>query len=264
MLPYIVLAGRTISTYSLFVILDILAAMVYCSHFASIKDGKSADVELAFDFGMIGAFLGAKLLYLLIQLPVLSHDFGLILADPELFMRKYIYSGFVYYGGLYGGVFAVWIYAKRAGVQFCGLVKALLPIVPLVHALGRIGCFCVGCCYGRPTTAFCGVIFRRSQIAPNNIALLPVQLFEAAGEFALFAVVLLGIRRNWSAAVMSGGYIASYGLMRFFLEFLRYDGYRGFVGVLSVSQLISVATVTFGLWLAVSAKFVGLPVHLEK
>lgn len=91
----------------------------------------------------------------------------------------------------------------------------------------------MGCCYGCPTDSSLGVTFHVSPIAPNGVALVPVQLLEAAAEFLLFAVLL-------------GGYLATYGVLRFTLEFFRYDNYRGFLGPLSLSQWISIVTVVLG------------------
>lgn len=112
--------------------------------------------------------------------------------------------------------------------------------------MGRVGCFCMGCCYGCPTDSSLGVTFHVSPIAPNGVALVPVQLLEAAAEFLLFAVLLALSLRGAPGRALLGGYLAAYGVLRFTLEFFRYDNYRGFLGPLSLSQWISIVTVVLG------------------
>ena len=125
------------------------------------------------------------------------------------------------------------------------LVRRLLPALALIHAFGRMGCFCTGCCYGIVSEKL-GIVLRNSAIAPNDLPLLPVQLFGTALELLLFAVLAVMGRKRMGGALMLGLYLAVYGSMRFLLEFLRGDYYRGFIGPLSVSQVIAIPTVLFG------------------
>ena len=131
-------------------------------------------------------------------------------------------------------------------------LQVLIQLVPLVHGFGRVGCFLMGCCYGVPSRF--GIAFTCSPIAPNGVRLLPVQLIEAAGEGALFfAFTRPGAQRR-GGQWMLGVYLASYGVLRFLLEFFRGDDYRGFLGALSLSQVISIATLVFAAYLLNRAK----------
>ena len=198
----------------------------------------AADAELAFVYGIVGAFVGAKLLFLLTVLPELGADLPNLWTKTSAFLEKYLYAGFVFFGGLYGAVAAVWLYARGAKVPAEKLLQVLLPTVPLIHSLGRMGCFCVGCCYGKPSDKW-GVVFSHSQIAPADVPLLPVQLYEAAGAMLLFiALACMGAKRA-DGRKMLAVYLLAYSLLRFVLEFLRGDAYRGFVLGLSVSQAIA-------------------------
>ena len=204
-----------------------------------------AELELAYLFGMVGTFVGAKLLSLLTVLPELRADLPLLTSDIGAFFRKYLYAGFVFYGGLYGILSAVWLYAKLAGCQFALLARAYLPIVPLIHGFGRLGCFCVGCCYGKPSERL-GIAFAHSEIAPNGVPLLPVQLIEAALVFGLFFLLWQMSRRGMDGRRMLGWYLLVYSVGRFVLEFFRGDTYRGFIGILSVSQVIALLSILGG------------------
>ena len=64
--------------------------------------------------------------------------------------------------------------------------------VALGHAIGRLGCFAAGCCYGKPTSLPWGVTFtnpfaERISGTPLNVSLHPTQLYESAAEFLNFA-----------------------------------------------------------------------------
>jgi len=61
-------------------------------------------------------------------------------------------GGIVLYGGIVAGIFAFlafyYLFLKRAGVSLWKLADAAAPVLALGIALGRIGCFLNGCCYG--------------------------------------------------------------------------------------------------------------------
>lgn len=247
MYPYIDVFGKTIPLYGLMALVGLLFAVGYIL-LCYKKSGLSRDDSIfALVYGAVGALAGAKLLSILTMLPHMIRNIDLLYRDPGLFLQVFIYSGFVFYGGLYGALLGVWIYAKRWKMPFFSFMDPLLPTVPLIHGWGRIGCFFMGCCYGIPVDPPLGVYFTRSQIAPAGVALLPVQLYESAGVFILAAVLMVLQRRRVRMQTQLAVYLVSYGVLRFILEFFRYDAYRGFIGPLSVSQVISVFTAAWGI-----------------
>ncbi len=208
----------------------------------------SADIELSFLYGMIGAVVGAKLLYVITIFPNFVRDIPMLFSDPGLFINNYLLGGFVFYGGFYGCILGVFIYCKCAKVAFDVIAQVLLPVFPLIHGFGRIGCFCMGCCYGKEAgNCPIGVIFEHSDIAPNGVPLLPVQLFEATMEFVLFIFLVILSYKGCSGYKMLGIYSSIYAIGRFLLEFLRGDEYRGFFMEFSTSQIISIITLFFAI-----------------
>ncbi len=168
-------------------------------------------------------------------------------------------GGLVFYGGLAAaiGAFLIWCAVKKESVLH--LADLLLVAVPLGHAFGRLGCFFFGCCWGKLAPDSClGVSFpahspvwaaqvQLGQIsfhAPQAIPVLPTQLFEAGALFVLFAVLVVLYRRfkAWTAAT----YFCGYGLVRFFLEFLRDDA-RPVWGGLSSAQSFSLFLIVLGI-----------------
>lgn len=249
MLPYVTVFGRVLPLYSLLAIAGLCLALLWMQRTAPNDRVQQADLTIAFVCGAAGMLLGAKLLSVLTQLHALAADLAAG-APAALLVRKYLAAGFVFYGGLYGALLGAWLYIRRAHMDFDLAVRHLLPAVPLIHAFGRLGCFATGCCYGKATASPLGIAFHRSQVAPNGVPLLPVQLWEAAAEALLFLLLTHRIRHGArNGRRLLALYLLCYAALRFVLEFWRGDAYRGFLGALSVSQVISLATLAFGAWL---------------
>ena len=246
MLPYIHILSREIPMYGIMAGGGIFLAVLYLKHAEKRYPELEADAELAFVYGIVGAFVGAKLLFLATVFSNFLSDFHFLFTQTSVFLEKYLYAGFVFYGGLYGAALSVCIYARAAKVSAQRLLNILLPALPIIHCIGRIGCFCAGCCYGKYSERF-GVYFSQSEIAPHNVPLLPVQLYEAAGVLLLFVVsAYLGSRKTDGRKMLTV-YLLAYGIMRFVLECVRGDTYRGFLLGMSVSQMISILSVVLAI-----------------
>ncbi len=242
--PFIHLFGRQIPTYGTFAALGIIVAALYMflSNRALKPDAgrlPSDDIIHTLVFAAIGALVGAKVLYLIVTLPVYVANWAQISADPQLLINS-LMGGFVYYGGFIGGFVAVWLYCRKYAVPLGDMVALFTPAVPLFHVFGRIGCFMGGCCWGIEVPW--GVVYHQSIGAPNGVPLLPLQLIEAGSNLVLFvllAVLARRLARRWMVLPL---YILLYGSLRFALEFFRGDKIRG-VALLSTSQWISLALI---------------------
>ena len=122
----------------------------------------------------------------------------------------------------------------------------MIPSVALALGFGRIGCFLAGCCYGKETDSWLGVVFTNSDFAPNGVKVLPTQLFMAGGDILLMAVLLWYAAKRPLRGRTSALYLILYSIGRFAIEFLRNDD-RGTVGMLSTSQFIAIFTFVVGL-----------------
>ncbi len=248
MYPYITVFDHSIPLYGIMIAVGVLVCLLYFRLSEPRRDFPPADAELALVYCVIGIFVGAKLLFLLTNLPQFIADLPYLFTYPELFIRTYFGSGFVFYGGFYGGVAAAAIYCKVTKLSFWELARSIVPLVPLFHMCGRIGCFLAGCCYGVENDVL-GIAFTSSEVAPNGVPLLPVQLYEAAGEAVLFVLTALIVRRPHSGPQALSVWLIGYGVLRFLLEFLRGDDYRGFIGPLSISQVIALASIAWGIYI---------------
>ena len=154
----------------------------------------------------------------------------------------------------------VWVvlYARAQKMPLLPVLDLVAAPVALGHAIGRIGCFAAGCCYGKPTHLAWGVTFRDPYAArlsgtPLDVPLHPTQLYESAAEFLNFALLVwLGAKKRFPGQIV-GAYFVLYGLERGAIEFLRDDPGRTllFHDKISLMQIVSVALVFAGtfLWL---------------
>lgn len=144
--------GIPISPYGLLIACGLLVA-VYLGRRRARAIGIPEDSVLDVVFwGVIAGFVGARIAFIIV-------NFGDFVQDPMamIFSRQ----GFVFLGGLIAAAPVVWWVICRWGVRFTTMADLVAPPLALGHAFGRTGCFCAGCCYGKPTDAPWGVEFPR-------------------------------------------------------------------------------------------------------
>ena len=115
-----------IPMYAVLALLGAGAAWFYVHHRLRRRGENPGRTEQAFLWGVLGAMLGAKLLYLLPLLPQLAADLPLLCTAPHSFMAKYLSGGFVFYGGLLGGLAGAWLFCKQRRLSFDTLGRDLV------------------------------------------------------------------------------------------------------------------------------------------
>ncbi|UJR86916.1 prolipoprotein diacylglyceryl transferase [Sandaracinus amylolyticus] len=153
-------------------------------------------------------------------------------------------GGLVFYGAVPGGALATWLGARYLRVPFVKMLDLGVPGIAAGHAIGRIGCFLGGCCYGAEHHGPLAVVFTHplAPAAHPPIPRHPVQLYESAGLLALgFVFALLPTGRTNGTRTLA--YVIAYGVLRFVVEGLRGDTIRGVWGPLSTSQAISLVLI---------------------
>jgi len=156
-------------------------------------------------------------------------------------MLKIWEGGLVFYGGVIFAIpVAVW-YARKQGLLLWQTADIWAPSIAVGHAIGRLGCFCAGCCYGLPTDLPWGVTFNNPEtLAIRGVPLHPTQLYESAAELLNFVILLAVRRRKAFHGQLFWVYVLNYAVIRALIELFRGDSERGFIlpGI-SVSQGIS-------------------------
>ncbi len=237
----------SVPTYGFLVALGVLVGL-----WISVRNAEKQGInpDDAWNFGIVtvlcGIF-GAKVLYIIL-------DWSWYVAHPrQIFSLDVLQAGGVFSGGLLAALIgAVW-YMRRHRMPALATFDAFAPGLALGHAFGRVGCFSAGCCYGKPTNHFWGVVFTNPLAysisgTPLNVRLQPTQLFESAIELVIFLILTWQFSRKKFDGQIFGAYLMLYGVARYFLEFIRDDPGRGsvFGGIMSGTQLISICLVLAG------------------
>lgn len=248
MLPRLFHIGNfSLPTYGLLVSLGVLVGL-----WISVRNSEKSgiDPEHAWNFGILvvlAGIVGAKILYIV-------NDWSYYTAHPrEIFSLSTLQAGGVFSGGLLAAFIAAAWYIRKNRMPALGTCDAFSPGLALGHAIGRLGCFAAGCCYGKPTTHFWGVTFTNPLAqawvgTPLGVPLEPTQLFESAVELANFFILMWMFKRKSFDGQVFGAYLFLYGVARYFLEFIRDDPGRGsvFGGIMSGTQLIAIGLVVTG------------------
>ncbi|HEX2676773.1 MAG TPA: prolipoprotein diacylglyceryl transferase family protein [Polyangiales bacterium] len=167
------------------------------------------------------------------------------------------HPGIVFYGGALGALAGFVVAARALALPIAHTLDVITPALPFAQALGRVGCFLGGCCYGAASSGVLAVTYG-DPLAPAShpaIARHPWPLYEAA------ALLVLGVLFTWLAPARRGessagsrgqhfaSYVVAYALLRFALEPLRGDVVRGVLlhGAVSTSQLCAVLTLVAAL-----------------
>jgi phosphatidylglycerol:prolipoprotein diacylglycerol transferase len=235
----------TLHTYGV-----ILAAAFLCALLWLLRGARREGVDREQMAGLglwiiIGAIVGAKILMILRSLPFYLD------RPSEFWSLETLQSGGDFYGGFIGALAASLIYfARHRNLLRWRIADLCGPAIALGQAIGRIGCFMAGCCYGRPTSMPWGVTFTHPAAAavvgtPLGISLHPVQIYESLLCLILFIfLVWLSRRKRFDGQVILA-YSMLYAVLRFFLEYFRGDADRGFVfnGLFSTSQFVALIVV---------------------
>lgn len=165
-------------------------------------------------------------------------------------------AGYISFGGVLGALLALAITARLHRRPFLFLADLAAPAVFIASALGRVGCFYHGCCYGAPTSVPWAVQFIEPlALGRVTVPSHPVQLYEAVLS-CLALVGTLRVRRAQSFGAGSGQLIAmsllGYSAIRFLVEFFRIGGSSAVVfGGFSTTQLVALGgAIVFG-WMLV-------------
>jgi phosphatidylglycerol---prolipoprotein diacylglyceryl transferase len=152
--------------------------------------------------------------------------------------------GMIFYGGAIAGGLGFALSARAHRLQLATALDACLPALPIAHAVGRLGCWFGGCCYGAAWSGPWAVAYAHAwaPAAHPPLPRHPWPLYEVA--------VLLGLALLFGSRAVappgsgrrSAQYVLAYALLRCGLEPFRGDVSRGVLwGVVSTSQLISLA-----------------------
>ena len=240
-----------IATYGVMAALGMILGLAVVFRLARLQ---GLDPDKMWNLGVLVIFagiVGSKILYVINEWGYSYHSIS------DIFSLSTMQAGGVFSGGLVLAIIAAVWYLRRNRIPFLRATDVFAPGLALGHALGRVGCFAAGCCYGRPTSEPWGVIFTNPKAqeitgTPLDVRLHPTQLYEMVAELMNFGILYyLATRKKFEGEII-GLYLFLYGIERFVIEFFRGDSGRGeFFGIMSGTQAISIGLVILGgiLWM---------------
>ncbi len=194
-------------------------------------------IEMAFPV-LIFTLIGSRALYILTNIT----DFvNMCKIDDDCFAIFRIWEGgLVFYGGFITGFLTALYYIRKYKLNTFKLLDVLAIGMPLGHAIGRIGCFSAGCCYGHQTDSFFGISFPKDSIpyddhlinglidvsSEHSLSVHPTQLYEVFGISIIFLTLWFFRKHKKFNGQVGLLYVILYSIERSIVEIFRGDGIR--------------------------------------
>jgi phosphatidylglycerol:prolipoprotein diacylglycerol transferase len=218
---------------------------------------------------LVAALVGSRVYYVLVNWNDYFGSGAMVTVGRGRMPRLLAFweGGYVFYGGFIAAALAAWWYMRRRGMPFLAYADTLIPSVAMGQVLGRLGCFAAGCCWGSvahsdlpwlarfPPASLAFQAFARRPdaaryLAPDGLTTLPLhptQIYESAGELAIFFLLVAVIRprKRFHGQVLAS-WLMLYAVLRTTVELFRGDVERGVVAGLGVGTWTSLAILAAG------------------
>ncbi len=230
-----------IPTYGVLVALGFLAGLAVTVRLGRRAGLSSEKITNLAVYCAVAGIAGAKLFMFLF-------DAGEYLSHPsEIFSLETLQAAGVFHGGFLVALIVAALYIRRERLPVWMTMDAFAPGVSLGHAIGRLGCFAAGCCWGKECHLPWGVYFRSDAAAPVPLGkpLHPVQLYESAANLIIFGILYRRFNRAHSPGQVIGLYLVLYSTARFIIEFFR-EHEQSLIGPFSITQWIALALLVAG------------------
>jgi phosphatidylglycerol---prolipoprotein diacylglyceryl transferase len=197
----------------------------------------------------LGIIAGGRLGYVLFYRP------GYYVTAP--WEALYVWQGGMsFHGGALGVIIATWWFGRRNSLDWVAFADRVVCVVPIGLFFGRLANFINGELWGRVTDVPWAMVFPTGGPEPRH----PSQLYQAGLEGACLFILLMVLARSERIrarpGVLSGAFLAGYGVARSLGELFRQpDAHLGFlVAGATMGQLLSVPMILAGAWLILRAK----------
>jgi len=249
MLPKLIQIGTFyIPTYGVLVAVAFLTALSLAARLGRLQNlSRDAIMNLGIYCALAG--IGGAKLFMIVMDPYYRKN------PLQIFTLSTLQSAGIWYGGFIVALIFAYFYMRNQGLPFLKTSDIFAPGLAIGHAIGRLGCFAAGCCYGKPTHLPWAVTFTSPDAngAPLGIPLHPTQIYEAGVESVICVVLYQLAKRQHKDGSIIALYLILSGVARFLIEFLRsHDEANPLGGSLTLEQWISVAVCAAGLALLFS------------
>ncbi len=188
-----------------------------------------------FLLGFIAAVIGGRLFAIIT-------DFSFYKGNLWEIFYPWV-GGFGVLGSIIAVILTFYFYFSYLKVPILKSFDRIALYIPILHAIARVGCFFAGCCYGRVTDSWVGVVCHRiDSLIPSDLLCVPLHPTQLYSSFAAFLYFLFGYFVLQKIFDKEGQLLFSYlmfqSLSRFFVDFYRGD-FLFFVFGISFVQLLS-------------------------
>jgi phosphatidylglycerol:prolipoprotein diacylglycerol transferase len=216
-----------IYSWGLMVAIAFFIGIVIAAKEAERKNIKKSKIYDIATYIIIGAIIGSRA--------------GHIIFNPEAIQTfldffKIWQGGMSFHGGFIGALLFSVFYIKKNKMNFWKITDVIAPSIPLAQAIGRIGCFLRGCCYGIPTTLPWGIEYL-------NEVRHPTQIYSSIALLGIFFFLSKQKNKKRFDGSLFLTYIAIYSVFRFFIEFIRAE--PKIILILTAAQITSIILLFF-------------------
>lgn len=222
MLPVLQIGKFKIMTFPCILLLAFFVCLIAMIFIEKYQYEYLISVQRMFLSVLVMSGIGGKTLYLISML-----------CQGE---KEYLHliNGFVFYGGLIGAFIGIVMWCKKHHKNILIYTDIFVSVLPLGQAVGRIGCYFNGCCYGKN---YNGILAVEYIIEGKKCKVFPTWFIEA-GVCLMIYVAMHFINKEMEG-LKTAIYIMVYAVSRFIIEFYRGDEIRGIWGYVSTSQIVS-------------------------
>ncbi len=200
MFPTILKFGPlTLHTYGIMLVIGFLVGVKLTEKRAKKKEIFPNFIWDLFMVVVISAIVGARAFYVALNFEEFRGNL-LSIVNPVQPDGSLGIGGLVFIGGLITAVIVSIFYIKWRHYSIPTVLDACAPGVALGMAIGRMGCFFAGCCYGLPTGCACGLTFPNDspaglfQLSVGAAAIHPTQLYMVLGNALVALIIILSER----------------------------------------------------------------------
>lgn len=232
---YFLFFGLHITYYGFLIAIGMAIAVFVACKNAKYRGLKADDLIIGACYVLPLAIIGARLYYVIFA----DHSFSF----GEIF--RIWDGGMAIYGGIIGGAIGVILFCAIHKKNFLDVADLAVPSLILGQAIGRIGCYFAGCCYGVEVTDPSLMWFPLStQI--DGVWHYSTFFYESLWDLLGFVILMLVLRKSHikNRGIVMCLYLIIYGSGRAWIEGMRGDSL--YIGSLRVSQVLSILLVVAG------------------
>jgi phosphatidylglycerol---prolipoprotein diacylglyceryl transferase len=243
----------SVPTYGVLVALGFLAGLAVTLRLAKRSALPSEQITNLAIYCALGGIAGAKLFMFLF-------DWQYYWQNPsQILSLSTLQAAGVFHGGFLAALVVAILYIRRQQLPAFQTVDCFAPGIALGHAIGRLGCFAAGCCWGRECDLPWAVRFHTDEAAPVplNVPLHPAQLYESFANLIIFGLLYRQFNRTHRPGEIFGWYLVLYSTARFIVEFFR-NHEQSLIAGLSLTQWIALCLLGVGSGLLIRVRQTAL------